>query len=164
MVQNLVHLSDSFTRPANTTAYGANDLVANSTTAGSVVPLSFKVPVGMGKAYKIIELHIEKTGTTTANAQFTAHFYTASPTAANGDNGAWSTDLSGYFGSISLTSMYAFTDGAAGVNSVGDASALCDTTRDNGAIIYVLLQADAAYVPASGETFTVSLGIELFPG
>ena len=33
--------TDSFTRPANTTQYAANDLVANSTTAGSVVPLSF---------------------------------------------------------------------------------------------------------------------------
>src|SRR5215207_5972656 len=30
----------SFVRPANTTAYAIGDLVANSTTAGSVTPLS----------------------------------------------------------------------------------------------------------------------------
>jgi len=33
--------SASFTRPANTTAYADGDLVANSATAASVVPLTF---------------------------------------------------------------------------------------------------------------------------
>ena len=33
----------SFTRPNNGTAYTSGQLVANSTTAGSIIPLSFKV-------------------------------------------------------------------------------------------------------------------------
>jgi hypothetical protein len=33
--------SANFTRPADTTAYASGDLVANSTTAGSVVAMSF---------------------------------------------------------------------------------------------------------------------------
>lgn len=36
--------SASFTRPSNTTAYASGDLVANSTTTASVVPLSWVLP------------------------------------------------------------------------------------------------------------------------
>jgi hypothetical protein len=39
MSRNIV--SARFTRPSDTTAYASGDLVANSTTAGSVVPMSF---------------------------------------------------------------------------------------------------------------------------
>ena len=35
--------SQSFTRPGDTTPYASGDLVANSTTAGSVVPLTFTI-------------------------------------------------------------------------------------------------------------------------
>ena len=43
----------SFTRPANTTAYTSGYLIANSTTAGSVVPLSLPVARKFGAAGKI---------------------------------------------------------------------------------------------------------------
>ena len=39
-------VTDSFTRPANTTQYTAADLVANNATAGSVVPLTFNTGRG----------------------------------------------------------------------------------------------------------------------
>jgi hypothetical protein len=46
--------------------------------------------------------------------------YQASPTAANGDNGAWSTDkAANYLGNIDVTAMLAFTDGAAGLRLGG---------------------------------------------
>ena len=34
-------ITSTVTRPANTTAYAANDVIASSTTAGNVVPLQF---------------------------------------------------------------------------------------------------------------------------
>jgi hypothetical protein len=40
----------SFTRPADATAYASGDIVANSVTAGSVVPLNFpNVSNGIGQ-------------------------------------------------------------------------------------------------------------------
>jgi hypothetical protein len=42
--------SASFTRPNDTTAFEANALVANSTTAGSVVPLAVQVGAYISRA------------------------------------------------------------------------------------------------------------------
>jgi hypothetical protein len=42
--------SASFTRPNNTTAYASGQLVANSTTAGSVAPMAFVLGIPTGSA------------------------------------------------------------------------------------------------------------------
>jgi len=158
---NIVHLTDSFTRPANTTAYAAGDLIANSTTAGSVVPLRFTVPIGNGRGLIIREVHIHKSGTTITNADFTVRFYGASPTVANGDNGAWSSDISEYIGTIDVGAMLGYTDGGHVVNPVGPTLAPTHVTRSG--TIYALLEANAAYTPESGEVFTVEIELEQYP-
>ncbi len=110
----------SVTRPNDTTAYAVGDLVANSTTAGSVVPLSFPLgnSYGIGQ-FRINRARLAKSGTGVTNATFRVHLYAASPSPANGDNGAWSTDQAGkWLGNIDVTSMLAFTDGAAGTGSL----------------------------------------------
>lgn len=151
--------SYSFTRPADTTAYADNDLVANSTTAGSVVPLSWNVGRG---GVKIVGLRLSKTDETdVANATFTVHFFGASPTVANGDNGAISHSLSDKFGSVSLATMLAYTDEAAAIANGGD-SILPDGLHwyTSSGLIYGLIQAEAAYSPASGEVFTTTIVYE----
>lgn len=158
------HVTDSFTRPANTTAYAAGDLVANSATAGSVVPLDFYLSGSF--SWHIVGVKIAKSGTTPTNANFKAHFYAASPTCANGDNGAWSTNqVANYLGYIAVTAMDAFTDGCAGVNHVGEAGYIHidrEYTTDN--TIYCLLEAEAAYTPASAEVFTVTITVHQHNG
>ncbi len=146
----------SFTRPNDTTAYAANDLVANSTTAGSVVPMPFVFPTGYGASLQIRSIRIQKSGTTATNGNFHVRLYASSPTCANGDNGAWSTNLSGYLGKSDPAIVEAFTDGCAVVDSLSE---LADLQVDLGTanVIYGLLVADAAYTPAAQEVFTVTL-------
>lgn len=146
--------SANFTRPSDTTAYASGDLVANSTTAGSVVPMTFTMrPENRGTMIR--RVRIKKSGTSVTSASFRLHIYrTASITCANGDNGAWSTDgVAGYVGSIDVTVDKAFTDGAQGVGAPSSGS---EMNYDIGTC-YGLLEARGAYTPASAEVFTVEL-------
>jgi hypothetical protein len=80
---NLWNNSASFTRPADTAVYASGDLVANSTTAGSVVPLAIPVGGFAGfAALRLTRIRLTKSGTSNTNANFTAFFYSSSPTVA----------------------------------------------------------------------------------
>lgn len=144
----------SFTRPADTVAYASGDLVANSTTAGSVIPMTFVIrPENRGSMIR--RARIKKNGTSIANASFRLHIYeTVGITCANGDNGVWSTNnMINYVGSIDITVDKAFTDGAQGV---GAPSAGSEMNYDIGNC-FGLLEARNAYTPSSAEVFTVEL-------
>lgn len=152
----IINPSSTFTRPADTTAYTANDLVANSTTAGSVVPMAFPVP--NGSKLRLIRASISFNSATVTNAKFKLHLYSSSPTCTNGDNGAWLTTNSGYLDNIAIDCTgNTFSDAAIGygiyVNTALNVPMLIPSTST----IYGLLQATAAYTPISGEVFTVSL-------
>lgn len=146
--------SATFTRPTDTTPYQSGDLVANSTSAGSVIPMTFSVSRETGRGGMIRRARIRKSGTGTSNASFRLHLYSASPTVANGDNGAWSTNQgANYIGAIDIATSTAFTDGAAG-NGIPNIGNEINFTSDT---IYGVLEARGAYTPANGETFVVSL-------
>lgn len=151
--------SANFTRPADTTAYASGDLVANSTTAGSVSPMQFTVARVAGGSFMLRRVKITKSTTSVTNASFRLHLFLASPaTITNGDNGAFSVSgvAAGALGRFDVTIDQAYTDGAAGwgVPVTG-----FDMSIDlsSGLIIYGLLEARAAYTPGSAEVFTVTL-------
>lgn len=148
-------VTGNFTRPADTTAYAVGDLVANSTTAGSVTPVSLTVGRGSSGAAitgMIRRLRLRKTGTSITNASFRIHLYRASPTVANGDNAAFSTNQAeNYVGKVDIVMDQAFTDGASG-NGV---PAVGSEINFHVATYYALIEARAAYTPTSGETFTL---------
>jgi len=157
-------VGDSFTRPANTTAYASGDLVANSTTAGSVAPLEFPVGriEGGNGAVQSVTLRSNRTGLSAgsppANASFRLHLYRASPTPANGDNDAWLTDQGDdYLASIDVSMDRAFNDGAAGT-AVASPEIPFDLPAGE-TTIYGLLEARAAYTPASAEVLEVELRV-----
>lgn len=147
----------SFVRPADTTAYASGDLIANSTTAGSVVLLNF------GSVDGVIEGgRIRKTSNTTANTAFRMWLYQlplsvdlTALTVANGDNGALSlSTLANFLGRMSCAAMetHASLTQAWGPLSCDDALRyVCNGQRLIGA-----LEARAAYAPASAETFEVT--------
>lgn len=147
------------TRPADTTAYALGDLVANSTTAGSVVPLPFTVarlPAGSGM---IRRARLRKSGTSITNASFRLHLYSASPTPSNGDNGAWLTNqVANYIGSFDITMDKVFTDGASG-NGLPTIGSEINFSLASGQVVYGLLEARAAYTPVSAETFDLALEV-----
>lgn len=145
-------------RPADTTAYAVGDLVANSTTAGSVAALAFAVnrsgTTGLGGMIRRAKLKTSNTSLTSAS--FRLHLYSAAPTVTNGDNGAWlSAGAANYLGSVDFTLARAFSDGATGISTVLEGQEINFTT-DN---VYGLLEARDTYTPASAQTFDVSLEV-----
>ena len=151
-------VSNTITRPADTTAYTSGDLIANSTTAGSVTPFTFFIPYGRGLL--VNRAAVYRSATSVTNASFRVHLYKDSPTVANGDNGAISSTRSGYQGFIDVVGTApAFSDAAAAfgiyVNNALAAPMLILTDVDQ--LIYGLLEARGAYTPSSAETVVLSL-------
>ena len=163
----VVHPNAQFTRPANTTAYVVGYEVSNSTTAGSVTAMSFAVANGsavtQSKAtLSVRRCRIKKSGTVLTNAQFRLHLYISDPTATSGntagDGAAMSVkDTTGFLeiGYLDVLSMIALNDCAIGfgVPVIGSEVNVVPTSGN----IYGLLEARAAYTPASGEVFTIHL-------
>lgn len=151
------------TRPADTTAYASGDLVANSTTAGSVTPISFaSVVLAEGGCVRVERARLFKTGTSTTNASFRLHLFNATPsTIANGDNAAFLTARAGYVGALDVTIDRAFSDGShgAGISLTGSPMTL---TIPSGTTLYGLLEARGAYTPASAEVITAVLEVYRF--
>jgi hypothetical protein len=153
----IVNTSANFTRPADTTAYVSGDLVANSTTAGSVSPLTFVIP---NRGFKLWRVGLLRSSTTVTDAQFRLHLYNDSPTCANGDNGAWSTTVSGYQGYVDIDGQnQAFSDDGMAfgvyVNNAVFAPMFIYTDADR--LLYGLVESRDTYGPASAEVFTVTL-------
>lgn len=161
--------SANFTRPADTTAYASGDLVANSTTAGSVTPLSWTLQYSnINAPITIKRAKIVTDATAVTNMTFRLHLYDASPVPANGDNGAYSTTkAANYLGYVdcdgSTNPGSKFSDGAVAIGAMAS-GAEANVRPASGTTIYGLLEAKAAYTPASAEVFTVTLDlIEHYP-
>lgn len=149
--------SASFTRPADTTAYASGDLVANSTTSGSVTPMSFTAARVAAGNFMIRRARLSKSGTGVTNAAFRLHLFTASPGVTNGDNGVFlSTQAATYLGYFDVTSMMAFSDGASGIGAPGVGSEH-GVALASGQTIYGLTEPRGAYTPISAEVFTWTL-------
>jgi hypothetical protein len=144
--------SASFTRPADTTAYASGDLVANSTTAGSVVAMTLLASVGPPVRVRRVRLLADKADAT--NFTFRVHLFDVlAITCANGDNGAFSVNkAANYLGQVDVTAGQLFTDGAMG-------SATCDIISPSGTV-YALIEARAAYTPASASVITLRIEVD----
>jgi hypothetical protein len=151
----LYNSSASFTMPTSS-IYAIGDLVANSTTAGSVVPMSFPLGNQFGQGqFRLTRVRLAKTSTGTTGSTFRVHLYSASPTCANGDNGVFSTTTSGWLGSIDVPTMTAFSDGAAAVGAATAGSEFL-VRLASGATVFALLAALGTYTPTATETFTLT--------
>lgn len=149
--------SANFTRPSDTNVYASGDLVANSTTAGSVTPMQFTVAREAASSFMLRRAKLLKSGTSLTNAWFRLHLYRSSPTPSNGDNGAWLTGHSGYLGAFDFVCDRAFTDGASANAGNPINGSEISVKLASGQIVYGLLEARAAYTPASAEVFTIEL-------
>jgi hypothetical protein len=148
----------SFTRPADTNAYAVGDLIANSTTAGSVSPMALAVGRIAQGTGMIRRARLKVSDTTWANATVRAHFYKNSPTVANGDNGAWSSSESEYLGCCDMVLDKSFSDPF--VKGIGVPSAGSEINFDCAAgsqEMYALLEARTAVTPGSAKTFSLTV-------
>lgn len=160
-----ITLTATFTRPADTTAYAAGDLVANSTTAGLVVPLTFSEAVRVpGEAIRIERARLRKSSAGLTNAQFRVCILRVPPVVSVGDNGVFDnanvmaiSDIAEYVGAFDISMDKAAASGARGVGVPTVGSGITLVPGNGTSAIYALIQATAAYTPASGEAFTLTL-------
>lgn len=163
--------SYTFSRPADTTAYAAGDLVANNTAAASVVPMSWRIGGAADDKNSCyvagIRLRLDKNSVT--NAQFRIHLYKALPTFTSaGDNSAYGTVVAtGYadwLGSYDTTIVNLQADGVAGIAVPTDGAIepqlLTGLSPGSPVVIYGLIEALAAYSPKSAGVFTAELLVE----
>lgn len=157
-------ITATFTRPADTTAYADGDLVANSTTAASVVPMEWTTPRA---PFQIPAIKLEKSTASVTGATFRLHVFVGTiPTiATTGDNGVFASVVSGkavWFGAFEGT-LLAFADGAVGMLTPVSGVIRPDMITTTDTKLYALLEAKGAYTPGSAEVFVATL-IQEFAG
>lgn len=165
-MKTLYQASYSFTRPSDTTAYASGDLIANSTTAGSVVPLSWAFPANAPAEIPAIRLTIDTA--LLANATFRLHLLNAIPTfVTGGDNSAVATVVATGYDKLLLayegTLSTVTANGASGLLVPLDGLVVPIRKAPTAAVstlLYGFLEARAAYVPASGSIWTATLILE----
>lgn len=159
---NILNPAVSFTRPADTTAYAVGDLIANSVTAASVVVPTWPTTSQSGGFY-LGGIRLLKSGNVLTNATFRLHMFSLVPTIATaGDNSVFSANVSGmanWIGSFDGQMLAAGADGAA-VNLTPTEGLVNPIQQGQGTPVFALLQALAAYTPASAEVFTITPLIE----
>ena len=154
-----------FTRPADTTAYAAKDVVSDSASAPTVGTVAGVVSTagGSGLIVKARLLTDQKTCT----AQFRVHLYSTAPTAkndndpftflyANADKRIGAVDLPACTTEDATNSTAAYasrpsSDGSSGVPNLLFKCASGSTT------IYWILETLSAFTPASGQKFYLEL-------
>lgn len=153
--------SSSFTRPNDTAAYAAGDLVANTTTAASVTPLSWTT--AGSRPFEIPGIRLHKTGPT--GGSFRVYVFAAAPVVSTtGDNGSFDANVNNSADVIAIYegTLYGMKDGSVGLlvpisgvikrEYVGDPST-----------IYGLVRVGGAYTPIAQEVFTATLLAEFLP-
>lgn len=148
-----VPAKSAITRPADVTAYAAGDLIANSTTVGSVTPFSWTgaTLTGSGGSGIITDLIVDVGGSNVLLGR--AHFFRAAPTVTNGDNGALlitSWDADAYIGYIDFATDMSLNGGQAAY-----ASSSVTYSLPSGDTIFGLLEARGTWTPPNAGAIRI---------
>ena len=160
--------ASAMTRPANTTAYAANDAVSNSATAGSVTAISFTLSDTNDDPISLERIRLQSTDTGIQAKTIRAWLFAADPTAntgiVGGDNAAFSVKQSTFIGTMSNGStgsgsaFRAFSDGSGGVLTPDEGARIITNPVSGAKTIFALLQTLEVFTPsANSTTFTLTL-------
>lgn len=152
----------SFTTTAVTTAWTSNQLIANSATAGSVVPLTFTNAVRVnGGSGSIRRAQIQVASDTGfAGQSLVLALYTSAPTFANGDRATWLTTDSGYIGSIAVTLSQHFSDYEQGIGVPVNGSEINFACAGGTTTLYGAIISPGTITPQAGsKAINVSLEV-----
>jgi hypothetical protein len=164
----LIQVRSTLTRPANTTAYAQNDLIADNATAGSIIVPSLSLTPR--RTFELQQGFLY-TNLTTGFTTFAGHIdlWTTAPTFTNGDNGAYAvaTGAAGWIGHLTsdvVGTFNQFADGPCAPVQTGDtysstgAFPHCIVPSSEGEIFWTLRETDATgFTPISGQIFTLVL-------
>lgn len=152
------HTGAEFTRPADTTAYAAGDVVGNSTSALTLTELTF-ASLAAGRGGLVVNAYLAKDGTTVTNAQFRVHLYSyASATVPGQDNAGHGVKYAnapyaiGYIDFPAMSVGTGTNTGACAILQNLNLAYHCEATS-----LFYTVEALAAYTPASGEKFRLDL-------
>jgi hypothetical protein len=157
----------TLTRPANVTAYAANDSISNNATAGSVTALSATVGDTNDDPLCITAVILDTTDTGLANGiQVRAYLYNSNPTSSTGvvggDNAAFSNKKAGFIGALSGT-MRVFSDGGKGRLVPEEGNYIIAPPGSGATTVWIQYQTLAAFTPSANSTTLIGT-IEGFQG
>ena len=156
----VTRVATEFTRPADTTAYTAGDVVSNSTSATTLIDLASAVRVNGGSGYVVrVDLATDKKSIT---PRIRVHFFNASNPTVSVDNAAHRelyVDAAKRLGWVDLPAMTTGTDTTNSTMSrtSNDGCRLPVVAGGATTSLYALLEALDAFTPASGQKFTLTV-------
>jgi hypothetical protein len=150
----------SFTRPADTTAYAALDVVSNSTSAPTLLTFSGAGRAVGGSGLILSARHL-KNSTATAGASYRLHLYKVNTVTATNDNSPFPmlfANRTNRIGFIDFTHTIAGTgsDCTFALSTFVNLPFVCDAAAS---AIYGILTVSGAYTPTSGEQHFIELAI-----
>ena len=152
-------LTQSYTRPADTVTYAAGDVVANSTSAATILTFS-NMARAVGLGGMIQHAVLIDSAAQTLKPDLELYLFDTAPAMQN-DNVAWApsdAEMETCIGRIDFATGSFKTAGANGMIQVSGVSMPFQCTASVTAI-YGILVARNAYVPISAEKFTVRLHV-----
>ena len=166
-----VKASAELTRTADGNAYAIGDQIASTITAGSVTPLQFTVARSAGFTGRIIGSQLI-TDSATAFGAIRLHLFNTTPFAAGGFQGdnaalaltytALTTGSAGtaphYIGYVDFITFIAQSASAESIGQADQTEMVFDCAAAS-SVIFGLLEARAAFTPASAQKFTVALDV-----
>lgn len=150
--------SDSFSRPANTTAYAIDDAISDNATAGSATNLELgSLAISNGGFLRLDFVNLTSTNAVAA-PDIDLWLFSAAPS-AQGDNTAF-TLTDSEINDTCVIPLVAGTDSfvtdsnwALQVRNINTIIKIPDNTTT----LYAQLQIKSVYTPASGETFNLKV-------
>ena len=156
----LTRVDVEFTRPANTTAYTAGDVVSNDATTTTPMAFANLARVNAGSGYIVAARLV--TDKKSITPKIRVHLFNAADPTLSGDNVAHQekyADIGKRIASFDLAAMTTATD-----TSNSDTSRASDDTlrvpfacAAASRTVYAVLEALDAFTPASGQKFTLTL-------
>jgi hypothetical protein len=147
----------SHTRPADTTAYAAGDVIGatDTNTAAAFAFAGIAPAAGADVIITSASLEVDLTAVPSGMTGFTLHLYSVTPPSAYVDNNAWdlpSGDRASYLGAISLG-----TPVDLGSTLFVEQNGVNKQITAAGATVYGYLVSAGGYTPASGTVYKVTL-------
>lgn len=164
MTGSFIRREGSVTLPSGTPTYASGDLVANSATAGSVVPITLSDIVrAEGAGFRCDCVRLRKSGTSITNASFRVLIFDRSPTVSAGDDAAFLSgstyavsDIAHLLATYDVTMDRAGTAGATGPAATSSAG-VRTLVPASGTSLFALIMALGSYTRVASETFTVTV-------
>jgi hypothetical protein len=159
----IAEVSVELTRPADTDAYAANDVISNSTTAPAVITFENCGADNEGSGYITKARLFTNSATAMLGAQIRLHLYHTAPTAVN-DNAAFTLLYANAVNRVGYIDFPALETGGTGSDAAAaiwfDLPIPFRCARGSRALYGVAVVKAAGVAPASGQKLKFFLGIE----